>query len=100
MENLQDLIGFLEHLKSLNKTKIEIDSVLKNLVEIKEKQLTICGVSNSLPFDTHWTMKTVNTTHHQGTKTCLWAIDVGSAYGEGFGTPNDALEWGKKLKGL
>lgn len=45
MDNLQDLIGFLEHLKSLNKTKIEIDSVLKNLVEIKEKQLTICGVS-------------------------------------------------------
>lgn len=47
MENLQDFIGFLEYLKSLNKTKIEIDSVLKNLIEIQEKQLTIPVVVKS-----------------------------------------------------
>ena len=37
MENLQDLIGFMEHLKSLNKTKIEIDLVLTKLLEIDEE---------------------------------------------------------------
>lgn len=36
MESLQDLVGFLEYLKSINKTKIEIDLVLKNLAEIQE----------------------------------------------------------------
>ena len=37
MENLQNLIEFIEHLKSLNKTKIEIDFVLTKLLEIKEE---------------------------------------------------------------
>lgn len=47
MENLQDLIGFLNALKTLNRTKIEIDSVLKKLIEIQEKQLTIPVVVKS-----------------------------------------------------
>tara|TARA_R110000868_G_scaffold149783_1_gene372584 strand:+ start:10521 stop:10637 length:117 start_codon:yes stop_codon:yes gene_type:complete len=37
MKNLKDLIGFIEHLKSLNKTKIEIHWVLTKLLEIKEE---------------------------------------------------------------
>ena len=48
MDNLQDFIGFIEHLKSLNKTQIEIDSVLRNLIKIQEKQLSICGVMPTL----------------------------------------------------
>jgi len=47
MENLQDLIGFMEHLKSLNKTKIEIDFVLTLLLKI-DKELLIQRVSNSV----------------------------------------------------
>ena len=36
MDNIQDLIGYLEYLKSLNRTKIEIDSVLEKLKEISK----------------------------------------------------------------
>tara|TARA_R110002033_G_scaffold163982_1_gene201147 strand:- start:65 stop:376 length:312 start_codon:yes stop_codon:yes gene_type:complete len=36
MKNTEDLIGFLEHLKQIGRTKIEIDSVLTNLNKIKK----------------------------------------------------------------
>ena len=35
MNNTTELIGFLEHLKTFNREKIEIDLVLKNLQEIE-----------------------------------------------------------------
>ena len=44
---ITDLISKLEHFKSLNKEKIEIDIVLNNLEKIKEpEQLLIHSVSN------------------------------------------------------
>ena len=46
MENVQDLIEYLKHLKHLNRDKIEIDIILKNLTEIQGKQLSIQNVRN------------------------------------------------------
>ena len=37
MKKISDLIGFLEHLKSMNKTQVEIELVLKKLEEIATK---------------------------------------------------------------